>query len=51
MQPSYRDSELIQALNFAVAVGLLALIELAALSNNLQLAQATMAGAEQFAAT
>jgi len=41
LQPSYPDVEVTQALNFAAAIGLLAMMELATLSNNAALTQAT----------
>jgi hypothetical protein len=51
LKPNYPEAEVIQALNFAGAVGILSLIELAALSKNLALGHAALERARQFAAT
>jgi hypothetical protein len=42
LTPNYPDAELVQSLRFAGAVGLLAMMELATLSNNTPLALATL---------
>jgi len=50
LKPNYPDDEVTHALNFAASIGLLATIELAALSKNLPLGLATKERAEHFAA-
>jgi hypothetical protein len=42
MQPNYPEAEVIQSLRFAGAVGLMAAVELATLSNNHKLAADTV---------
>jgi hypothetical protein len=50
LEPSYSEAEVIRSLNFAGAVGLLAMIELAALSKNEALANASLQRSKEFAA-
>jgi hypothetical protein len=50
LSPSYSDADVIRALNFAGAVGLLAAIELAKLSKKETLAKAILQRAKEFAA-
>lgn len=47
LTPNYPDEEIVQALRFASAIGLLAAVELAVLSGNTELAEATLARARQ----
>jgi hypothetical protein len=51
LKPNYPDAEVIQVLNFAGAIGLLAALELAALSKNLPLGTAIMERARCFASS
>ena len=48
LMPNYPDAEVIQGLNFAAAIGLLAAVEFSTLSNNEPLAQATLEHAKKF---
>jgi hypothetical protein len=50
LKPNYPEAEVIQGLNFAGAIGLLAAIELAVLSKNEALARALLERAKLFAA-
>jgi hypothetical protein len=48
LTPNFPDAEVIQGLNFAASIGLMAALELATLSNNDALGRATLERARQF---